>query len=54
VVGIAAECIPIVARCVDYILRDQADCLRVFIYADMAARARRIVGQYGERTDSPE
>jgi cytidylate kinase len=44
----------IVGRCADYILRDQADCLRVFIHADMAARAKRIVEQYGERTDSPE
>jgi cytidylate kinase len=44
----------IVGRCADYILRNQADCLRVFIHADMAARAKRIVEQYGERTDSPE
>jgi cytidylate kinase len=44
----------IVGRCADYILRDQANCLRVFIHADMAARAKRIVEQYGERTDSPE
>jgi cytidylate kinase len=44
----------IVGRCADYILQDQADCLRVFIHADMAARAKRIVEQYGERPDSPE
>jgi cytidylate kinase len=44
----------IVGRCADYILRDQANCLRVFIHADMAARAKRIVEQYGERPDSPE
>lgn len=44
----------IVGRCADYILRDQADCLRVFIHADMAHRAKRIVEQYGEQTDSPE
>lgn len=44
----------IVGRCADYILRDKADCLRVFIHADMAFRAERIVQEYGERTESPE
>ena len=44
----------IVGRCADYILRDSADCLRVFICSDMESRARRIVEQYGERSDSPE
>lgn len=44
----------IVGRCADYILRDKADCLRVFIHADMAFRARRIVEVYGEREESPE
>jgi cytidylate kinase len=44
----------IVGRCADYILRNRADCLRVFIHADMASRAKRIVEQYGERSDSPE
>ncbi|MGN0564808.1 MAG: AAA family ATPase [Candidatus Heritagella sp.] len=44
----------IVGRCADYILRGKADCLRVFIYSDMESRARRIVEQYGERSDSPE
>lgn len=44
----------IVGRCADFILRGRADCLRVFIHADMESRARRIVEQYGERTDSPE
>ena len=39
----------IVGRCADYILRDRADCLRVFIHADMASRAKRIVEQYGQR-----
>ena len=33
----------IVGRCADYILRDKADCLRVFIHADMKFRAERIV-----------
>ena len=44
----------IVGRCADYILRDHADCLNVFIHADMQQRAERIVKMYGERTDSPE
>lgn len=44
----------IVGRCADYILRDKADCLRVFIHADIQSRSRRITEQYGERSDSPE
>lgn len=44
----------IVGRCADYILRDKADCLKVFIHADMAFRADRIVKVYGEREESPE
>ena len=50
----AKESCVIVGRCADYILRGQADCLRAFIHADMASRAKRIVEQYGERHDSPE
>ena len=44
----------IVGRCADYILRDVADCLRVFIHADLEYRAKRIVEEYGEREASPE
>ena len=44
----------IVGRCADYILRDKADCLKVFIHADMNFRAQRIVREYGEREQSPE
>ena len=44
----------IVGRCADYILEDKADCLKVFIHADMDFRAKRIVGVYGERAISPE
>ena len=44
----------IVGRCADYILRDAADCLTVFIHASMEKRAERIVQVYGERDDSPE
>ena len=44
----------IVGRCADYILRDSADCLKVFIHAAMAFRAERIVNVYGERNQFPE
>ena len=44
----------IVGRCADYILRDKADCLKVFIHADMSFRAERIVRVYGESEASPE
>ena len=44
----------IVGRCADYILRGKADCLRVFIHADLDFRARRIVEVYGELEASPE
>ena len=44
----------IVGRCADYILKDKADCLKVFIHADMDFRAKRIVEVYGEREASPE
>lgn len=44
----------IVGRCADYILQEDADCLRVFIHADMEQRAKRIVEQYGESNVAPE
>ena len=47
------DCV-IVGRCADYILQDTADCLKVFIHADMAFRAKRIVEVYGQREQSPE
>lgn len=43
----------IVGRCADYILRDKADCLKVFIHASMDYRAKRIVEVYGDRETSP-
>ncbi len=43
----------IVGRCADYILRDKAGCLKVFIHADMSFRAERIVRVYGESDASP-
>ena len=48
-----SDCV-IVGRCADYILQDKAKCLKVFIHADMAFRAKRIVEVYGEREQSPE
>jgi cytidylate kinase len=44
----------IVGRCSDYILRDNPDCLRVFIHADMESRSKRIVEQYGETQNNPQ
>lgn len=44
----------IVGRCADYILKDRADCLNVFIYADKAYKAKRIVELYGVTDKSPE
>ena len=44
----------IVGRCADYILQDKAKCLKVFIHADMAFRAKLIVEVYGVREQSPE
>ena len=37
----------IVGRCADYILRETADCLSVFIHAFDEKRAERIVSVYG-------
>lgn len=44
----------IVGRCADYILKEKADLLTVFIHADMKKREERIVTQYGERPETPE
>ena len=44
----------IVGRCADYILKDKADCLNVFVHASMEHRAERIVKEYGEQEQAPE
>ncbi len=44
----------IVGRCADYILREKADCLTVFIHASLEKRAERIVREYGETDETPE
>ncbi len=43
----------IVGRCADYILRDTADCLTVFIHSSDEKRAERIVSVYGQRDEAP-
>ena len=43
----------IVGRCADYVLRDKADCLRVYVHADINKRMDRIVTVYGEREEAP-
>jgi len=44
----------IVGRCADYILRDKAELLTVFIHASLEKRAERIVKEYGETDETPE
>lgn len=44
----------IVGRCADYILREKADLLKVFVHADIKKRAERIVSVYGESDVAPE
>ena len=41
----------IVGRCADDVLKDRDDLLKVFIFADMAARKKRAISEYG---DAPE
>lgn len=41
-------------RCADHILKDRPDTLHVFIHADDAYRAQRIVRLYGETEKSPK
>jgi cytidylate kinase len=43
----------IVGRCGDYILREVADCLTVFIHANLNIRAERIVRLYGKTEEDP-
>lgn len=44
----------IVGRCADYILKDKAELLTVFIHSSIESRAARIVNVYGEREEAPE
>jgi len=51
-IGQEESCV-IVGRCADYILKDIADCLTVFIHASKEFRAHRIVEVYGENETKP-
>lgn len=42
----------IVGRCADFILKDDADLLRVFIHADIDKRVQRVTEVYGEAEES--
>ena len=42
----------IVGRCADYILKDKAELLTVFIHSSMESRAARIVNVYGETDEA--
>lgn len=44
----------IVGRCADYILREHANLLRVFVYAPVEERVRRAREQYGDTQDNLE
>lgn len=44
----------IVGRCADYLLRDCPEALHVFVHADEAFRAKRIVDVYGETAQNPK
>ena len=44
----------IVGRCADYILRDYADCVNVYISSDMDDRIKRITEVYGLTMDNAE
>lgn len=43
----------IVGRCADYALRERGDCLHIFLHADEAFRADRIIRLYGETDEMP-
>ncbi len=54
ILKLAEEPCVIVGRGADYILKDREDCFNVFVHADMASRAERIVRLYGESEKKPE
>lgn len=47
----AGSCV-IVGRCADYILRDKCDCMNVFIHADKDVRVKRVVEEYGVKSNN--
>ncbi len=44
----------IVGRCADYVLRERKDIFKVFIYAPLDERIKRITETYGETVKNPE
>lgn len=44
----------IVGRCADYILRQKANVLKVFLYAPIEERAKRAIELYGHKTENIE
>ena len=44
----------IVGRSADYILKEDYDLVRVFVYADMEDRIKRVVEEYDEGGDNPQ
>lgn len=44
----------IVGRCADFILKDQPDCLHIFVHSDMQHRAARVRERYGETSKPME
>lgn len=50
----ARESCVIVGRCADYILRDQPNCLRVFVNAPLDQRIRRAREEYGVQENNLE
>ena len=44
----------IVGRCAEFILKDQPDCLHIFVHSDMQHRAARVRERYGETSKPME
>lgn len=44
----------IVGRCADYVLRNDPNCMNIFIHAPTAERVRRAVEEYGEQASNME
>jgi len=44
----------IVGRCADYVLRNNPNCMNVFIHAPVAERLRRVSEEYGDKSANME
>lgn len=49
---LAKESCVIIGRCSDYILRDDVDCVHVFIRADIQDKRQRAIHEYGEALEN--